>query len=65
LIDGQINFEKRLDMFRLLNEVKSFARVEYANIPRIEPFNTLLTSLPGFGDKDLYALSLSIEHRAP
>ena len=58
-----INFEKRLDTYKLLQEVKSFARVEYS-IAKIEPFHTLLTCLPGFGDKDLYALSLSVEHRA-
>lgn len=62
-VSRQINFEKRLDMFRLLQEVKSYARVEYT-IAKIEPFHTLLTCLPGFGDKDLYALSLAVEARS-
>jgi hypothetical protein len=61
-IDGLVNFEKRLQVYSVLQEVSGFARTPYT-FAKVEPFHSLFTALPVFGDKDLYSLSLSIEHR--
>ncbi len=61
-VDGLVNFEKRLQVHRVLQEVEGHARVPYS-FPKLEPFHTLFTVFPTFGDKDLYSLSLAIEHR--
>ena len=63
-IDGLINFDKRLDLFKMIKEVESFSKSLYS-WPQVEPLHTLLTAFPEFGDKDLYNISLCIEPRAP
>ncbi len=62
MVDGLINFEKRLDIWRYIQEVESYKKEPF-QWPQVEPLHSLLTSLPAFGDKELYGLSLMVEKR--
>ena len=62
MLDGLINFEKRLDIFRTLEDLAQFQKTGYP-WPTVEPFHSLLYALAGFSDRQLYSLSLELEPR--
>ena len=63
-IDGDINFEKRSLLYRVMKEIISYQTDPYPFLP-VEPLNSYLISLPAVLDeKTLYDLSLEREPRS-
>lgn len=62
-LEGMINFEKYLEIWRYIREVESFKAHRFS-FPQVEPLYTLLIAQPGFVDRDLYDISLVREARS-
>ncbi len=62
MINGEINFKKREQIYQSLQEVQLYQAKPY-DFPVVEPISTFLTDLPFLGEKELHELSLMLEPR--